>query len=216
MPDDPHIDNTPENNSNPPTDPPADPPKDGDDPPADPPKDPDKAEDPPADDGAEPEGGAPAKEPEKKDPPADDNDDEDEEKRIAKMVDKRLSPFETQVHTQRVNTEVEQILQSNPEYKPYEAKIRRFVNHENRAGLIRQGLPVKTVVLEAIAPHLQQIGAAKAKAADEKAAKTRVDGSSARPNEPGKLPDFANMKASEIEDIAEQVRRGTYNKGAKK
>lgn len=183
-------------------------------------KDADKADD-FVDDDSVPEGSAPADKPQIKDKAADDTDDDadddedlspEDKKKIDKYLAKKLDPVTSSVHSQRVETELSQILAANPEYKPYEAKIRRFVNHENRSGLIKQGLPVKTVVLEALAPHLQQIGVAKAKAADEKAARTRVDGSSSRPDAPGKLPDFTTKTAAEIEDIAEQVKRGTYNK----
>lgn len=133
---------------------------------------------------------------------------------IGKEVKKAIAPLENVIHNNRIETELNSILAQNPEYKPYEARIRRFVTAPNRSNLIKQGLPVKAVVTEALAPYLQQIGAAKVKAADDKANLTKDIGSSERPAAgAGKLPDFGKMSNKEIEEIGEKVKSGRYKPG---
>lgn len=199
--------------ADPPKDPPADPPGDGT-PPSDPPKD--------EDDGADPDKfDSPAAAPKKEEKPKVGEDDEDDlddadEKRIEKAVEKKygsafkeLETIRENQHKDKVEADLAKILNANPEYKQYEARIRRFVNHDNRSGLIKQGLPVRTVVIEAIEPYLQKIGAEKAKAADEKANKERGGGDQKEAAPTGKV-DYTTMSAKEIEEMGEQVKSGRY------
>lgn len=152
---------------------------------------------------------------------ADDDDiDEDDEKAIKKVVSKELqsvtkelNDFKEERFKATVDKDLNKILTDNPEYKPYEARIRRFVNHENRIGLIKRGLPVNTVVLEAVAPYLQKIGAQKAKVADEKAKNLKTEGQQ-KGGTPTAKPDFKNMSVAEIEKIGELVKQGRYNNQA--
>src|ERR1035437_6259475 len=127
------------------------------------------------DDGANPEGEIAVA---KKDGEEDDEDLADEDKDlIGKAVKKAIAPLENTIYNNTVNTELNNILTQNPEYKPYEARIRRFVTAPNRKDLIKAGLPVRSVVIEAIAPFLQQIGAKMVKTADAKADLTKDTGS---------------------------------------
>ncbi len=167
------------------------------------------------DDGAEPEGASVTK---KVDEKADsENEDEDEyltqedEDKIGKIVKKQLAPFTDTIVKQGIESELNNILIQNPEYKPYEARIRRFVSHQNRLPMIKQGLPVKSVVLEAVSPYLEKIAIARSKAADEKAAKTSSEGSSERPSEKtSKFPDISKMNNKEIEQMSDLVKQGRY------
>ncbi len=164
------------------------------------------------DDGQEPEGTATTEtktDDEKKD---DDEIVPDDEAIISKVLDKKLSPFTQQLQNQKTEAELAAILAQNPEYKPYEARIRRWVTHPNRAGLIKQGLPVKTVVIEALSPYLQKIGADKAKKADDKARMDNVDGATSTPAT-GKLPDFNKMSTEEFTKMSEQVKAGRFKMG---
>lgn len=130
---------------------------------------------------------------------------------IDKTVKGAVSTVSESVHKQQVEAEVAAVLAQNPEYKPYEDRIRTFVNHPNRAGLIKNGLPVATVALEAVAPFLQKIGAEKARKADEAAKATADAGITTRPsNAGGGKPDFKNMSAKEIEKINADVKAGRY------
>lgn len=201
----------------PPADPPQDPPQD---PPADPPADPkDPAATPPEEDNEEPEKydtTPPAKKTEEK-PPADDTElPEEDQKAIEKLVEKKYGKYFASIeqqaefqHKARVESELSKILTDNPEYKPYEAKIRKFVTHENRAEFIKNGLPVKVVVNEAIAPYLQKIGAEKAKAADIKANTIKVNGEQKGNETKGKV-DYASMTSEQIREMGEQVKAGRY------
>lgn len=129
---------------------------------------------------------------------------------IGKKVNEALAPVQAQVFSQTVEAEIRAELELHPEYKKYEARIRRFVNHPNRAELIRQGLPVSTVALEAIAPYLQKIGAQKAKKADAEAAVTANGGTSQRPTTTDKKLDVSKMTNKQIEELNEQVKSGRY------
>lgn len=162
------------------------------------------------DDGASPEGEVKTAEAKKEDEEDEELDPEDKDA-IGKAVKKAIAPLEDTIHSNKVETELNNIFTQNPEYKPYEARIRRFVTAPNRSIMIKQGLPVKTVVIEALAPVLEQLGATKRKAADDKANQARVDGGSERPAAGGKLPDFSKMTPDEIREVGEQVKSGRYN-----
>jgi hypothetical protein len=130
---------------------------------------------------------------------------------ISKTVSDAINPVNQTVYKQQIEKEVADVLNANPEYKPYEKTIRAFVNHPNRAGLIKNGLPIATVALEAVAPFLQKIGAEKERKAREAADATRDAGGSRRPNNAGSTtPDFANMTPAQIQEVNEQVKSGRY------
>lgn len=142
--------------------------------------------------------------------------DEEDEKTIKKIVDKSTSKISQQLNAQEerifrreVEDEVKSLIQSKPEYKDYEARIRRFVYHDNRIGLIRNGLPVEVVVAEALAPVMERIGAKKAIAANAAADTTKSNGSSQRKGEKGKI-DYSKMSDEEITSIGDQVKSGRY------
>jgi len=164
------------------------------------------------DDNTDPEGTAPDDTKPDDDKKDDDEIVPDDEAIISKVLDKKLSPFTQQLQNQKTETDLAAILAQNPEYKPYEARIRRWVAHPNRAGLIKQGLPVKAVVTEALSPYLQKIGADKAKKADDKARMDNVDGTTTTPTT-GKLPDFSKMNAEEFTKMSEQVKAGRFKMG---
>lgn len=136
--------------------------------------------------------------------------DEEEAKVISKVADAKLAPVQEQLHQQFVDNEVSKFLTNNPEAKPYEARIKRWVNHPNRATFIKQGFPVDAVIAEALAPFQQRIGARKVKMADEKAGKTKNAGTTPPPAENGGQPDWNSMSGSDIEKTAELVKSGRY------
>jgi hypothetical protein len=177
----------------------------------------DKSQDAFQDDKAEPAKGGfgdePKQEPPKKDPQGEPDDkgkpDEDVNKQI-ESFNKRFDQATNHIYKQTVESEVRGIITDNPEYKPYEDRIRRFVFHENRFGMIKGGLPVQTVVLEAIAPYLQKIGAEKARSADTKAKQMKVNGQGQAPSEGKGGPDYSKMTNEEILKINEQIKSGQY------
>jgi|GEM_PF-4250844 len=117
---------------------------------------------------------------------------------IRKIVREEQGVLSDQIHNQTVASELRAEFEAHPEYKPYEKRIRAFVNHPNRKGMIQQGLPVSAVVAEAIAPKLQEIGAKMERVAKKKADKTRGGGSSSRPSS-GKGLDWENMSTADFE-----------------
>lgn len=149
-----------------------------------------------------------------------DEDDEDlpeeDKKMIDKHINKRISSFEEKqrqseelLHKQQVQSELSDILSKNPEYKPYEARIRKWVEHPNRAGFIKSGLPVASVVSEAIAPYMMKIGAERERIAREKADKSKDGGNQQKPKSPD-APDYSSMSNEEISSMAEQIKSGRY------
>ena len=129
---------------------------------------------------------------------------------IKKQTEKANEPLKEQLFQQKVESKLSKILTDNPEYAPYEKRIRNFVNHPNRAKMIRQGLPVNTVVLEAVAPYLQKMGAKKAKIADAEADKTKSNGNNKPAVEPKGGNKYAGMSNDEISKMADQVKSGRY------
>ena len=87
-----------------------------------------------------------------------------------------------------------------PEYKKYEGKIRKYMNHQSYAnipiGFIADGIAGKELASET---------RAEAKKADEEAEESKSGGSSFR-KPVGKYPDFWKMSSKEFEDYQNQVR----------
>lgn len=127
---------------------------------------------------------------------------------IEKTVESRLSALKGDLEGQRINQEVKSIIEAHPEYKPFEAKIQKWVNHPNRINFIKNGFPVSSVVLEAIAPHLEKIGAEKARLADAKAKASGGDGTSPKPKTANTQTDYKSMSPKDIEALAERVKQG--------
>lgn len=109
---------------------------------------------------------------------ADDDDDDiaDEDREVViKSVMPIIEPLLKQNAAQENEKELGSFLKDNPDFKPFEAKIRRYMEHPTRAGI-----PVKAIAYEVAGDKLMQIGAKRAKAADEKARETQTGGGSSR------------------------------------
>lgn len=124
--------------------------------------------------------------------------DPEDVKVIEKVAKKIMAPYEAKAQAQQIETDIQAELTTHPEYKPYEKQIRAFVTHENRIGFIKNGLPVSSVVLEAIAPYLQKIGAEKERLAAEHAKSSQGGGSSARPAGGGAAKDWGKASKEEV------------------
>lgn len=124
-------------------------------------------------------------------------------------VNKAVSPIREKIEEQRIASEVKLELDNHPEYSPYKERIMKWINHPNRKGLIKQGLPVSTVIIEAVAPYLQKIGADKARLLDAEAKKSKDVGGSIIPKAPQKV-DYAAMSPNEITQLNELVKSGRY------
>lgn len=133
----------------------------------------------------------------------------DDAKLIKKTIQKEIAPIQDTLQKQAIEGELQAVLTQNPEYKDYEKEIRKYVTHPNRLKFIKQGLPVKTVVAEAIEPHLQEIGAKKKEIADAKAAATSNGTNAAAPAET-QAPDFGKMSNKDVTDMAEKIKSGQF------
>lgn len=139
---------------------------------------------------------------------AEDSDDDDglsEEDRAAfdKRIEKHLAPIKQKAAEQEVESEIATFLAKNPDFKSFEAKVRRWALHPNRAGV-----PVASIFYEVAGPKLLALGAKRGKAADQKANKTKTPtGGNNGKGEGGK--DYKNMPLSDFgkELEAEKLRR---------
>lgn len=127
---------------------------------------------------------------------------------IDKSVQAGISKATSALAIQRINNEVKEIIDAHPEYKPFADRIKKWVTHPNRIKFIKNGFPVQSVVLEAIAPHLEKIGAEKARIADEKARRSAGGGATTPPAVATTAPDYKSMSVADIEALAEKVKSG--------
>lgn len=127
---------------------------------------------------------------------------------IDKSVQAGISKATNTFVVQRINNEVKDIITAHPEYEPYKERITKWVNHPNRIKFIKNGFPVQSVVLEAIAPHLEKIGAEKARLADIKARASGGAGATTPPAVAKTTPDYKSMSPKDIEILAEKVKSG--------
>ena len=137
--------------------------------------------------------------------------------KIKNYVDKKIKEGTAEVNEklfkQTVESKIDKLIANNPDYKPFEKEIKKWVFHENRMVLIKRGMPVATAALEVMAPRLQRLGAKKEREANKEAKDTQGKGSSTPANAgKGSTPDFSKMSPDEITKIAEQVKNGTYPK----
>jgi hypothetical protein len=124
--------------------------------------------------------------------------DPEDVKVIEKVVAKIVGPIKAKAEAQQIETDLQSEFGKHPEYKPYEKQIRAFVTHPNRIGFIQNGLPVSSVVIEAIAPYLQKIGAQKERDAAAAAASSQGGGNSVRPAGGGQIKDWGKATAEEV------------------
>jgi hypothetical protein len=86
-----------------------------------------------------------------------------------------IEPLLKQNAAQENEKELSAFIAGNPDFKPFETKIRRYMEHPTRAGI-----PVKAIAYEVAGDKLMQIGAKRAKVADDKARETQTGGGSSR------------------------------------
>jgi len=103
-----------------------------------------------------------------KDTDADDTDDEvDIDPKVKAYVDKKYGPIEQRVQQEEIEGEVNNFLKDNPDFKPFESKVRKWAAHPSR-----QNVPVSSIFYEVAGPKMMELGAQRKAQADAKAAKT--------------------------------------------
>ena len=120
---------------------------------------------------------------------------------INKVVSEQLAPIIDRTLRADDEHEVQEFIEKNPEFKPFEAKVKRFMQHESR----RQ-LPIKSIFYEVAGDKLLKIGADRMKKADEKAKNTQTGGGSNRAEE-GEKGDW-DLPKDEFEAKQEKIRHG--------
>lgn len=136
----------------------------------------------------------------------DDNDDgevaPEDERIISNVISKKFAPLIEKTQQAEDDREINAFLAENPDFKPFEAKARRYIQHPSRAHL-----PVKTIFYEVAGDKLLKIGAERRAKADEDAKSTQTGGGSNRAGSGGEKSTW-EMSEEEFEAEKEKVRRG--------
>ena len=120
---------------------------------------------------------------------------------ITKVVSPLLAPLVDKSLKAEDDQDVKDFLAENPDFKPFEAKVRRFMQHPSR-----KQMPIKSIFYEVAGDKLLKIGADRSKAADDKAKNSQTGGGSNRAGEGGKS-DW-DLPKDEFEAKQERIRRG--------
>lgn len=131
----------------------------------------------------------------------DDDVDEADEALINKVVAKNFAPIIDKSLAADDNEEVLGFLTENPDFKPFEAKARRYMAHPSR-----RNLPIKSIFYEVAGDKLIKIGAERERAAIEKAKGSQTGGGSNRGGEGVK--DDWQLPADDFKAKQERIRRG--------
>ncbi len=132
-----------------------------------------------------------------------DNDDEvapEDEALINKVVAKKFAPIFEKTLEAEDNKEIQDFVNENPDFKKYESKVRRFMQHPSR----RQ-LPIKSIFYEVAGDELLRIGAERSKAADDKAKNSQTGGGSNRTGDEGGKTNL-ELTPDEFEAKKERIR----------
>lgn len=139
----------------------------------------------------------------------DDVDDEDDDglspedaAAFDKRIEKHLKPYKEQAAEQEVDGAIATFLKDNPDFTPFAAKAKRFAMHPSR-----QSVPIKSIFYEVAGDKLMRIGAQRAKAADDKAKKTKTGGGSASVDQQGSKS-YKDMPLKDFEKELEAVKTG--------
>ena len=125
----------------------------------------------------------------------------EDEALINKVVAKNFAPIIDKSLADDDDREVASFLVENPDFKPFEAKVRRFMKHPSR----RQ-LPVKSIFYEVAGDRMLKIGADRRAAADKEGNNSQTGGGSNRTDDTV-VNDF-DLTLEEFQAKQERIRRG--------
>lgn len=124
-----------------------------------------------------------------------------DEETIAKVVDKRLAAEKAAVEAQRAdNKEVDDFLTANPDFKPFEAKARKYMQHETR-----KSVPIDEIFFAVAGKALLKIGAKRGAAAKDEAQESQAGGGRGAGSGGSKTNAF-EMPKSDFEAMQHEVR----------
>ncbi len=134
------------------------------------------------------------KDSEGKDPEVDPEDEAAIRSVATKVAAEMVAPiYEGQIEAEDI-AEVGQFVADNPDFKPYEARVKAFMKHPSR-----KDVPIKSLFYEAAGDDLLKIGAKRALAAADEAARSAAGGGSPEGGDGEGKPDWANMGKEEFE-----------------
>lgn len=135
----------------------------------------------------------------------DDESDDDiapeDEELITKVVAKKFAPIIDRTQQAENEKEIAEFIEKNPDFKPFVAKVKRYIVHPSR-----RNLPVESIFYEVAGQDLLKIGAQRQQKAEEEARKTQTGGGSARGG--GNEKTAWDLSEKEFEAEKEKVRRG--------
>lgn len=128
----------------------------------------------------------------------DDDIDEADEKTIGKIVDRKLKPLVEERMKEADDQEIKTFLTDNPDFKPYEAKARKYMSHPSR-----KDVPISEIFYGVAGADLLKIGAKRGKQADNEAKKSKTGGGS---QDAGGVKPVSEMSKAELEAKQNEVR----------
>lgn len=117
---------------------------------------------------------------------------------IGKVVAQALKPFVEKEAKAQDEQEIKDFLNDNPDFKPYEAKARKYMSHPSR-----KDVPISEIFYGVAGKDLLKIGAKRAKIADDEAKKTKSGGGAA---DAGAPKSNASLSREELEAKQAEVR----------
>ena len=124
--------------------------------------------------------------------------DPDDKAKIEGLVNKRLAPFQEKIIDATIESDLQNELAKHPEFKEYEGRIRSYVNHPSRKDFIKQGLPVSSVVYEAVAPYLMRAGAKAERVASKKAKDSQVNNNGGGNDKNNSVKDWSKASSDDV------------------
>lgn len=123
--------------------------------------------------------------------------DEDEiTKKVKDVLGEALNPLFAQQDKEALQTEVNDFIATNPEFKPYSDKVMKWSQDP-----AWEQVPIEQIFYAAAGKELLQIGAQRRAAADEKARQGRTGGGSSAPDSQKSWSDVP------LEDVGKEIER---------
>lgn len=144
------------------------------------------------------QGGDKSKSDDKTEDDEDDDIDPADEKTVGKIVEQYLKPIAEKEAKAQDDQEIKEFLTANPDFKPYEAKARKYMSHPSR-----KDVPIQEIFYGVAGADLLKIGAKRAKIADNEAKKTKSGGGA---QDAGGVKSAATMTKAELEAKQNEVR----------
>ena len=132
--------------------------------------------------------------------------DDEDEKAISKVVEKQLKDVReklTQVERLRDEAEVNNFIQTNPDYGKYKNSALKYMAHD-----AYKNIPVGNIMAMLSAKDAQKIGAKKEREASAKSKQTQSKGNTSRKVETGKT-DYSTMSKEEFDKVKQNVLQGS-------